>query len=91
LILKVGVQPGKWAYLISPSGVRKVQGLINNNLHLLICTNKLVMDGRIGNIDKSNTIKAIKTYQMNIVKMSEPDGRVDPRGDTLKKIMLILE
>jgi len=70
----------------SPPDVRKVQGLINKNLHLLTCTNKLAIDGSIGKIEKSNTIKAINAFQLKVVKMARPDGRVDPRGDTLRKL-----
>lgn len=38
--------------------VKKVQTLINYNLHLLTDINKLTVDGKIGAL----TIRAIKTY-----------------------------
>lgn len=42
----------------------------------------LVVDGSIGR----KTIAAIESYQTHILKMSKPDGRVDPNGLTIKSL-----
>ena len=57
-----------------PADVKKVQALINYNLHLLANIKKLAVDGKIGAL----TIYAIRAYQANVIKMSKPDGRIDP-------------
>lgn len=72
----------------SPADVRKIQELLNKNLHLLPGIKKLIIDGIVGkNTDKSKTITAIKKYQSVVLKMTSPDGRVDPGGKTLKKLI----
>lgn len=43
---------------------------------------KLLVDGDCG----KKTIQAIELFQKNIVKLSAPDGRVDPGGKTLKTL-----
>ncbi len=43
---------------------------------------KLSVDGKIG----KKTTDAILLFQKNIVKLSNPDGRVDPNGKTLSKL-----
>ncbi len=71
----------------SPADVRKIQGLLNENLHLLPGISKLVVDGKVGkNFEKSKTIAAIKEFQAKVVKMAKPDGRIDLLGNTLKKL-----
>lgn len=62
--------------------VRKVQRLLNYNLHLMPGIKKLSEDGKTGKL----TIGAIVFYQKNIVKMAQPDGRIDPNGRTLKSL-----
>jgi putative chitinase len=42
----------------------------------------LAVDGRCGN----KTIATIKIFQKNIVGMQHPDGRVDPKGATIKML-----
>ena len=42
---------------------------------------RLVVDGKNG----SNTITTIETFQKDVVKLSNPDGRIDAGGKTLKK------
>lgn len=59
-----------------------VQNLLNANLGLLTPLRPLEVDGRIG----SNTIGAIVEFQRRAMRMSPPDGRVDPRGATLKAL-----
>lgn len=54
--------------------------LIQVLLNLMIAnSNKLAVDGLIG----QKTIDAIRWFQYEYVRMPEPDGVVDPRGETL--------
>jgi peptidoglycan hydrolase-like protein with peptidoglycan-binding domain len=57
-----------------------VQELLNHCLHLLAGTKALDADGKIG----AKTIAAITSFQARVVLMSQPDGRVDPGGKSLK-------
>jgi len=59
--------------------VRTVQNLINSHIRLIPPTEPLDPDGKVG----TNTINAIKAFQRLVVGMSQPDGRVDPGGQTL--------
>lgn len=43
---------------------------------------RLVVDGKNG----SNTIAAIEAFQKDVVKLSNPDGRIDAGGKTLKTL-----
>ena len=43
---------------------------------------KLVVDKKVGKL----TIAAIRTYQKDVVKIINPDGRVDANGRTLKSL-----
>lgn len=63
--------------------VKAVQRLLNQNLHLLSPFLRLVEDGLIG----TQTINAILEFQRRVVKLPTPDGRVDPNGATLKKLL----
>ncbi len=65
-----------------PVDVKKIQIIINNNLHLLPKTKKLKEDSKIGNL----TISAIRTYQAEVVKILNPDVRIDPNGKTLRSL-----
>lgn len=65
-----------------PFDAEKIQKLLNENLHLMPKIKKLVVDKKIGKL----TIIAIRTYQKNVLKMINPDGRVDPNGRTLKSL-----
>lgn len=57
--------------------------LIQLLLNLMIATsNKLVIDGLVG----PKTIEAIIWFQYEYVRMPEPDGVVDPRGETLAEL-----
>lgn len=62
--------------------IRKVQKLLNSNLHLIPKVEKLSEDDKIGEL----TIQAIVTYQRNVLKILKPDGRVDPNGRTLRAL-----
>lgn len=66
----------------SSADVEKVQMLLNANLHLLPGVKKLTVDKRVGTL----TIKAIEEYQKNVLKVTAPDGRVDPGGRTLQSL-----
>lgn len=68
------------------SDVRKIQEILNKNLHLMPGIKKLAVDGDVGKIEVSKTIEAIKAFQAKVVKMIIPDGRVDPNGKTLKAL-----
>ncbi len=66
----------------TPDDVRKIQILINSNLHLLTHINKLEVDGQNGRLTES----AIRAYQSKVMKMTHPDGRVDTHGKTLQNL-----
>lgn len=57
-----------------------VQELINANLGKLTPLAPLKVDGLNG----KKTIGAIEEFQRRVVRMRQPDGRVDPRGKTLQ-------
>lgn len=65
------------------SDVRCVQSLINNKIHLLVPLMKLKVDGRCGPI----TIGLISEFQRRVLKMTKPDGRVDPQKTTFKYLV----
>ncbi|GAN72046.1 glucosaminidase domain-containing protein [Acetobacter syzygii] len=56
--------------------VRAIQELLNSNLPKY--TPRLRVDGLCG----FRTFEAIRKIQQNLVGMSSPDGRIDPRGPT---------
>jgi hypothetical protein len=58
------------------SDVRIIQNLLNAHR---VATPALMVDGKIG----SKTTGAIRSFQTRVVRMSLPDGRVDPGGRTL--------
>lgn len=64
------------------SDVSKIQELLNGNLHKIVPLTPLDTDGKIGKI----TISAIETYQKIVLKMANPDGRVDPNGKTIRSL-----
>ena len=59
--------------------VRLVQELLNRQKAPAYTYGPVAVDGLIG----PQTIGAITTYQKNVVKLSMPDGRVDPGGRTI--------
>ena len=62
--------------------VMTVQTLINDCRHLLLPMLALETDGKIG----KKTISAIELFQKNVIKLSKPDGRVDPGGKTITEL-----
>jgi putative chitinase len=62
--------------------VKTIQILLNMNLGKLIPLAPLGVDGRIG----SNTNAAIAEFQRRVVGQAKPDGRIDPRGATLRAL-----
>ncbi len=62
--------------------VLTVQKLINQNIGSITPLRLLAEDGRIGPM----TIGAIEEFQRRVVRLSRPDGRVDPNGKTLKAL-----
>lgn len=68
--------------------VKNVQALINNVIRLKkISFPILTEDGLIG----KKTIQAIKLVQKDIMKMTKPDGVVDPKGRTLYILNLFVD
>jgi peptidoglycan hydrolase-like protein with peptidoglycan-binding domain len=59
--------------------VKYVQELLNRQTHPAYNFGKIGADGICG----PQTINAIKNFQKNVVKLSVPDGRVDPNGRTI--------
>jgi putative chitinase len=64
------------------SDVKTLQILINMNIEKLSPLEKLAEDGLFGDA----TLNAIKTFQMNVSGLSQPDGKVSPDGPTLQKL-----
>ena len=60
--------------------VKTVQILLNMNLGKLVPLRPLIEDGQIGN----QALNAIYEFQHRIVKMPNPDRKVDPKGNTLR-------
>jgi hypothetical protein len=66
-----------------PADVVRVQALLNANLSKLAPgTAPLAADGKVG----PKTIAAIEDFQRRVVKMTRPDGRVDPDGKTFRAL-----
>ncbi len=61
--------------------VKKVQILLNQNRHLSGYP-AIEDDSVVGSV----TITAIKTFQREVTRFSNPDGRVDPNGKTIKAL-----
>lgn len=59
--------------------VQTVQRLINKQIYKLTPLARLVPDGKIGAL----TLGAIREFQKRVVGFAEPDGRVDPGGQTI--------
>src|SRR4029078_11941475 len=57
-----------------------VQGLLNKNAHIVESIGRVPEDG---NFDAS-TARATVAFQHDIVRISPPDGRVDPNGRTFR-------
>jgi len=62
--------------------VRLIQALLNN-YKITGITTPLKVDGKAGN----NTYTRIETFQKKILKVTKPDGRVDPKGRTFDKLV----
>ena len=62
--------------------VATVQTLLNNNIYRLTPLRPLVVDGDCG----PKTIDVIIQFQNRVVRLNNPDGRVDPGGLTLKNL-----
>jgi hypothetical protein len=61
----------------SPGDVRKIQELLNE--HLQVPLRPLTVNGTCDGL----TIAAIEEFQRRVMKLSRPDGRVDPQGATM--------
>lgn len=59
-----------------PEDVRTIQRLLNQ--YIQPPQSPLEVDGAIG----AKTITAIERFQKDVVKLAQPDGRVDPGGRT---------
>jgi hypothetical protein len=62
--------------------VIRIQTLLNENMRKLSEIKRLRVDGAAGKL----TIAAIEAFQKKVVGMSKPDGRVDPHGETFKRL-----
>lgn len=62
--------------------VRTVQSLINRQGMTAYSYGQIAVDGVVG----PQTISAIENYQSRVVRMSRPDGRVDPGGVTIRTL-----
>lgn len=62
--------------------VSTVQQLLNENLYRLIPFTGLAVDGICG----KKTIALIKEFQRRVLKVTAPDGRVDPNGKTFEAL-----
>lgn len=60
--------------------IKTIQLLINFNIGEIIPMRPLKVDGAIGDL----TYDAIYEFQSRVGKMSKPDSRVDPDGNTLR-------
>ncbi len=60
--------------------VKTIQILLNMNLGKLVPLSPLIEDGHMGN----QTLNAIYEFQRRIVKMPNPDRKVDTKGNTLR-------
>ncbi|EJL7832769.1 TIGR02594 family protein [Vibrio vulnificus] len=71
----------------TPQDIKSVQKALNELIHLIAPTNKLIVDGSLGTKpERSQTVAAIKLFQKKVVMMQRPDGRVDVNGHTHRKI-----
>ena len=66
----------------SNADVKLVQAALNLSHSKKFTYKKLKIDGKIGNV----TIKAIEAYQTNVLGMTNPDGRADAGGKTIKSL-----
>ena len=62
-----------------PTDVQTVQQLLNQQKNPAYTFGAVTVDGKSG----PQTIAAIKSFQRQVVKLSSPDGRVDPGGKTI--------
>ena len=63
--------------------VQIVQVQLNKNAHLVAEIGRLEEDGVMG----AHTQRAIIAFQSKIVKLSAPDGRIDPHGRTWRVLL----
>lgn len=63
--------------------VQIVQVQLNKNAHLVEEVGRVPEDGNLDEV----TQRAIMTFQRDIVRLSSPDGRIDPRGRTWRVLL----
>jgi peptidoglycan hydrolase-like protein with peptidoglycan-binding domain len=66
-----------------PADVKTIQDLLNRNLQFLIPLEPLKVDGRLG----PATETMIKEFQSRVLKMHTPDGRIMPKGPTMRSLV----
>jgi murein DD-endopeptidase MepM/ murein hydrolase activator NlpD len=66
-----------------PQDTRTIQHLLHQNRHLIPDGREIPVDGIIG----PKTIAAIRRFQIEVLKLQRPDGRVDPKGRTLQALI----
>ena len=81
MALQISRSVGRKGVNLDPD-VRIIQSLINANIGQLVPLAPLVEDGDNG----PKTEGAISEFQSRIVKMNQPDARVDPGGKTLRTL-----
>ena len=65
-----------------PEDVRTVQNLLNRHVGRLSPLGSLTVNGTCGH----QMTEAIEMFQRRVLRMRRPDGRVDPRGRTLRML-----
>jgi len=66
-----------------PQDVVTVQELINQNIESIAPIPLLKVDGKAG----PKTVSAIEAFQRKVAGIKMPDGRVDPGGKTITKLL----
>ena len=67
--------------------IEAVQTGLNQIIALIQPTKKLVVDGSLGSKpETSKTIAAIKVFQQKLVRLTDPDGRIDVNGKSHKTL-----
>ncbi len=67
--------------------VKTIQNLINQNIKSIVPLRPLKEDGRMG----PKTISAIEAFQRRELGLRMPDGRVDPGGKTITKLVQVVK
>lgn len=70
-----------------PNDIKAIQRALNAQIIKIPPTQQLIVDGKLGSKpEKSKTVAAIKLFQSKVVGMVRPDGVIDVRGRTHRKL-----